>query len=99
KKIMTENFWQYKKVPAAWLVENSGLKGTRIGEAEVSPKHGNFIVNMGKAKAEDILQLIKKIKETVYQKFGVQLEEEVQIVKNNFNTAPQDKEEPKSLFR
>jgi UDP-N-acetylmuramate dehydrogenase len=81
KHLMTENFWQYKKVPAAWLIENSGLKGARVGEAEVSPKHGNFIVNMGGAKAEDILRLIEKVKEKVWETFGVRLEEEVQIVK------------------
>lgn len=85
KSKMLDNFWQYKKVPAAWLIELSGLKGHRVGEAEVSKQHANFIVNMGQAKAEDVLQLIKKIKETVWEKFLVKLEEEVQIVKiNNF---------------
>lgn len=83
KQFMTDNFWQYKKVPASWLIENSGMKGARVGDAEVSIQHGNFIVNIGKAQAGDIMELIKKVKETVWEKFGVRLEEEVQIVKNN----------------
>ncbi|KKR49120.1 MAG: UDP-N-acetylenolpyruvoylglucosamine reductase [Candidatus Magasanikbacteria bacterium GW2011_GWC2_40_17] len=81
KSMMTENFWQFKKVPAAWLVEQAGLKGLCVGGAEVSTLHGNFIVNTNQATTEDILNLIKKIKEIIYQKFGVTLEEEVQIVK------------------
>ena len=100
KHLMMENFWQYKKVPAAWLIENSGLKGAHVGEAEVSPQHGNFIVNTGNAKAEDILQLIKKVKETVWEKFGVRLEEEVQIVASGQdNNQKNSSEESKSLFK
>jgi UDP-N-acetylmuramate dehydrogenase len=65
---------------AGRLIEAAGLKGTRIGDAEVSRKHANFIVNRGKATAEDILALIRLAGRTVADKFGVILELELQIV-------------------
>lgn len=80
KALMPENFWEFKKIPAAWLVENANLKGVKIGNAQVSTQHGNFIVNAGGATAQDVIELINKVKETIYNKFGVILEEEVQIV-------------------
>ncbi len=67
--------------PSARLIEKCGLKGTKIGGAKVSEKHAGFIVNTGKAKAEDVLKLIKIIKQKVKRKFGVVLEEEIQIIK------------------
>ncbi len=66
-------------VPAAFLISEAGLKGARIGGAIVSPKHPNFIVNMGEATAEDIKQVIAHVKQTVKKKFGIELHEEVQI--------------------
>jgi len=81
KEALIDNFRQYKKAPAAWLIENSGLKGAKIGDAIISNEHCNFIVNTKQATAKDVLALIKKVKEEVYQKFGVDLKEEVQIVK------------------
>ena len=66
---------------AGLLIEECGLKGKRIGGAEVSRKHANFIINTGTAKAEDVLNLIKLIKRKVRDKFGVELEEEVEYVK------------------
>jgi UDP-N-acetylmuramate dehydrogenase len=65
---------------AARLIEASGLKGLRIGGAEVSKKHANFIVNAGAASAEDIEKLIEKVRETVLVKQGVELVPEVRII-------------------
>lgn len=65
---------------AGRLIEAAGLKGTRIGNAEISPVHGNFFVNHGQTKAEDIKQLIELVKKTVFEKFGVKLELEVELV-------------------
>jgi UDP-N-acetylmuramate dehydrogenase len=66
--------------PAGKLIEESGLKGVAIGDAQVSEKHGNFIVNRKKATAADILSLIEMVKRTVFQKTGRTLETEVKIV-------------------
>jgi UDP-N-acetylmuramate dehydrogenase len=65
---------------AARLIESCGLKGKRIGAAEVSLKHANFIVNKGDATAKDIEELITLVQETVKRRTGVELEREVQIV-------------------
>jgi len=65
---------------AARLIEASGLKGTTIGGAMVSPRHANFIVNTGAATAADIEQLIEKVRETVAQRCGVVLHCEVKII-------------------
>jgi len=65
---------------AARLIESCGLKGKRIGAAEVSLKHANFIVNKGDATAKDIEELIALVQETVKRETGVELEREVQIV-------------------
>lgn len=62
---------------AGYLIEQAGGKGLRIGDAQVSEKHTNFILNKGKATARDILTLAAKVKEKVNQKFGIELEEEV----------------------
>jgi len=69
-----------KKFPSAYLIEQSGLKGRRVGDAQVSKKHAGFIINLGKAKAKDVLELIKIIKKEVKKKFRIKLEEEIQIV-------------------
>src|SRR5438874_1588017 len=62
---------------AGALVDRAGLKGARIGGAAVSSTHGNFIVNDGSAHARDIRQLIDRCRATVYEKFGVELREEI----------------------
>ncbi|MEE4241544.1 MAG: UDP-N-acetylmuramate dehydrogenase [Desulfopila sp.] len=65
---------------AGRLIEASGLKGERVGDAEVSGKHANFIVNRGKASAEDVLQLIERIQLIVKRDSGVFLEPEVHVL-------------------
>ena len=66
--------------PAGKLVDELGLKNSRIGKARVSEVHGNFLVNDGGATAAEMLELIDKIKETARAKRGIELETEVQIV-------------------
>ena len=65
---------------AARLIEAAGLKGTRVGGAEVSPKHANFIINTGGATAADIEALIRKVRDVVQARHGVRLDTEVQII-------------------
>jgi len=65
---------------AGRLVEEVGLKGYRTGDAQVSPKHGNFIVNLGKATAKDVLALVQLMKDQVREKKGVELELEIRVV-------------------
>lgn len=65
---------------AGRLIEAAGLKGTRIGKAEISPVHGNFFVNHGKTYADDIRALIELVRKTVKDKFGVELELEIELI-------------------
>jgi UDP-N-acetylmuramate dehydrogenase len=65
--------------PAWKFIEEAGLKGFKIGDAAVSEKHANFIINFGSATAGDIKALIERIKKGVYEKCGVSLEEEVEF--------------------
>jgi len=69
--------------PAGMLIDKAGLKGTRIGNAQISDLHGNFILNLGGATAKDIKDLVSLAKSTVKEKFGISLEEEVKIVGEN----------------
>ncbi len=65
---------------AARLIEGCGLKGRQIGQAQVSEKHANFIVNLGGASASDIEALIETVQQTVLDKTGVQLQREVRVI-------------------
>lgn len=65
---------------AGKLIEAAGLKGTRIGNAEISPLHGNFFINHANTKAEDIRALIQLVQKTVKEKQGVELELEVELI-------------------
>ena len=67
-------------VPAGFLCEACGLKGLRVGGAEVSEKHANFLVNAGGATAADVRALACRVKARVFERFGVTLEEEVLYV-------------------
>jgi UDP-N-acetylmuramate dehydrogenase len=73
-------FKRTDQYPAGFLIENAGLKGKRIGGAIVSPKHANFIINLGTATARDVRQLIYLIRETVHAKFKVMLELEIELL-------------------
>lgn len=65
---------------AGRVVEAAGLKGTHVGDAEVSQKHANFIVNQGHASAKDVLVLIRKVRAQVLRKTGVKLDLELKVV-------------------
>ncbi len=67
-------------VPAGKLVDELGLKNSRVGNARVSQVHGNFIVNDGDATATEVLELIDKIKSVARKERGIELETEVEIV-------------------
>ncbi|MDD5566859.1 MAG: UDP-N-acetylmuramate dehydrogenase [Patescibacteria group bacterium] len=66
--------------PAARLIDELGLKGARIGDAQISSTHANFIINAGQAKASEVVKLIALIKEKVKEKYGIELREEIQLV-------------------
>ncbi|MFH0814699.1 MAG: UDP-N-acetylmuramate dehydrogenase [Candidatus Falkowbacteria bacterium] len=68
------------KIAAGCLIEKSGLKGKRIGGAQISEKHANFIVNVDNAKAADVGALIELVKATVQSKFGIVLAAEIQYL-------------------
>ncbi len=69
-----------QKQSAGYLIEQAGLKGTRSGDAEISTKHANFIVNRGLSTAENVLDLIHLAKSKVKEKFNVDLELEVELL-------------------
>jgi UDP-N-acetylmuramate dehydrogenase len=73
---------------AAKLIEQAGLKGRRIGDIQVSEKHSNFFINLGNAKATDVLQMIEFVKQAVFQQTGIMLEPEVKMV--GFAEVPKD---------
>jgi len=67
-------------VPSAWFIIGAGLVGKKIGKAQISAKHSNYIVNLGGAKAQDVLKLIDIVKQKVKKKYGITLEQEVQFL-------------------
>ncbi len=69
---------------AGRLIDESGLKGERVGDAEVSPTHANFIVNRGRASAADVLELVRRVRARVQQAKGVELEPEVLLYGKNW---------------
>ncbi len=69
-----------KEGKGAILIDQCGLKGTKFGGAMVSPKHANFIVNYDNATAQDVIELVKTVKNTVREKTGIDLEMEVKLV-------------------
>ncbi|MFQ5793946.1 MAG: UDP-N-acetylmuramate dehydrogenase [Candidatus Bipolaricaulia bacterium] len=72
------------KLTAGQLIDKAGLKGYKVGRAAVSTKHANFIINEGGARSCDVLRLIEIIQERVYERFGAELEPEVEIVQQDF---------------
>lgn len=77
---LPEKFLETGKVPAGWINEQTGLKGFCVGGAMVSEQHGNFLINKDGATASDMLKLVEEVKNRVYNKFGIVLEEEVHII-------------------
>jgi UDP-N-acetylmuramate dehydrogenase len=73
-------FKRTEQYPAGFLIEQAGLKGMRIGGAQISPKHANFIVNLGGARAADVKALIDLAQERVREQFGAELELEIELV-------------------
>ncbi|WP_429885489.1 UDP-N-acetylmuramate dehydrogenase [Geoalkalibacter halelectricus] len=76
--------------PPGKIIEEAGLKGTRIGGAEVSPRHANFIVNRGGASAADVLRLIAHIRQVVHERIGFDLRCEVRYVDPQARLMPAD---------
>ena len=74
-------FNEKEAIPSAYFIEKCGLKGKRIGGAKFSDQHANFIVNLGAAKAEDVISLIELAKKRVKEEFDISLKEEIQIIK------------------
>ncbi len=68
------------KIPAAWLIEDCGWKGKRIGDAGVNPDQPLVLVNLGKASGKDIQNLSEKIRKDIAQKYGIELQPEVNII-------------------
>jgi len=68
------------KKPAGYLIDQCGLKGKKIGQAQISQKHANFIVNLGKAKAIDVKKLINLAKKEVKAQFNIDIKEEIQYL-------------------
>lgn len=66
---------------AARLISEAGLKGRKIGGAQIAEKHPNFVLNLGEARFQDILDILSLVKTTVRETFGVQLEEEIIIIR------------------
>lgn len=80
KKDLPELFLQRGTVPVGWITEQLGLRGLSSGGAKISDEHGNYIINFHNATQADVLILVEEIKQRVYNKFGVELEPEVQII-------------------
>jgi UDP-N-acetylmuramate dehydrogenase len=59
---------------------DAGLRGYRVGDAQVSEKHCGFVINRGNATASDVLRLIEEVRHTVKERFGVELEPEVRMI-------------------
>jgi len=86
KKLLSRfpDFVEFNKkgfIHVGYLIEMCGLKGKKCGKAQISEQHANFIVNLGGAKAKDILCLVNLAKKRVFQIFKIKLEEEIRIIK------------------
>lgn len=67
----------------AKLINDANLKGISVGDAEVSTKHSGFVINKGNASCKDVLELVKKIEREVFEKFGKNIELEIEIIGEN----------------
>ena len=73
---------------AGRLIDQSGLKGLRVGDAQISTRHANFIVNLGQASCDDVLGLMEHVQRLVWKQHGVVLEPEVRLVGERWPLAP-----------
>jgi len=69
-----------KEGPAGKWIEEAGLKGFRVGQAMISDRHANFIINLGKASAEEVIHLMEMVERKIYEEKGISLEREVRVV-------------------
>jgi UDP-N-acetylmuramate dehydrogenase len=65
---------------AGRLIEAAGLKGYQVGQAQISPIHANFFINLGGAKGDDVIKLIESAQQAVWKQFEIKLELEIEIV-------------------
>jgi len=72
-----EAFVANKVIPSGYLIEKAGLKGLRQGDIQINSIHSNYMVNLGQGSYQEVISLIDKVKTTVYDLFGIQIEEEV----------------------
>ncbi len=75
-----QGFLERGLLPSSWLIDKAGLKGKTIGQIKISEQHANYLVNMGGAKAEDVMIMISFIKQQVRDQFGIQLQEEMRYI-------------------
>ncbi|HSD08250.1 MAG TPA: hypothetical protein VLC96_13460, partial [Flavobacterium sp.] len=68
------------KVPAGWLIEHAGLKGKRFGDAGIHKNQALVLVNYGGATGQEILNVSKTVQSTVFDKFGIHIEAEVNVI-------------------
>ena len=80
KRTLGSVFYRINGVSAGRLIDELGLKGVSIGDAEISDKHAGFIVNKGSATSADYLKLINLIKNRVFEKHGIWLKEEIEVL-------------------
>ncbi len=80
------NISEQGKVYVAKLLDQAGLKGAECGDAQISAKHANFIINRGAARSSDVEALIVRAKQSVKEKFGIELEEEIRYLGNDKTT-------------
>lgn len=77
---MVDKRW-YGKIPAAAIIEATGLKSMSVGGASISDQHANFIINLHEASSQDVMDLIALVQEKVFHRFDVTLEPEIKIIK------------------
>jgi UDP-N-acetylmuramate dehydrogenase len=77
---LPELFRERGMIPVGWVMEQMDLKGYTVGGAKISDEHGNFLINFDHATQADILKIVEMMKEKVYNKFGIILEPEVEII-------------------
>ena len=77
---LPEEYIRYSKIPAAWLIDQCGLRGRQVGGAKILDDHAAIIINVDDAKAKDVARLISLIKQEVKGKFGIELEEEIEYL-------------------